>query len=652
MTDLVERTAPLSVSPGGPVLVSPLPRRRRRGKALLNVVLVVLLVGLAAIGYNSIGRPKAAKVTPRTAPVALGVVQSTITATGNVAVAGDLAVNFTTAGKLVEVDVAVGDKVTRGQVLGRTDPFTPQENLKTAQSNLASAQARLVQLQTGLSPEEVNQTNIGLVQAAAQVDSANASLFNAQTNAAQNAISTQTAVNQATATLNTDQNTLVTDQNQLAADQASANDYLNQQSAAQAVVDADQARVTADQTKQFMDGCTSGGGNSGGGQTTSTTTSVCPTDAFTLQQDQARLSQDTAALNTVKSNATSANNAVTSGKTKVASDQAKITSDQNALTNAVNNQNAGALKDQQAIQSAQYSVNNAQLSYQAAIAAAQVKVQPPKVGDLAAAQSSVASAQVSVETAQKALDDTTLLSPADGTVATLNGAVGQNVAGGGATTATTNATTGAASNATATAFLTLTNLSTLQIKAGLSETDASKVKVGQPATVTLAALPGVGLAAHVASIDSTATVVSNVVTYNTVLLLDRTSDQVKPGMTASITIVIAERPSALHVPSAAVRGTGNNTTVTVLNGAQQVVTPVVVGLRGDDSVEILSGVKAGDAVVISSGASAGATTGTNNTTGRLPTGGAGIGGAGGLGGGGIGGAGAGGAGGGARQAGR
>jgi macrolide-specific efflux system membrane fusion protein len=177
--------------------------------------------------------------------------------------------------------------------------------------------------------------------------------------------------------------------------------------------------------------------------------------------------------------------------------------------------------------------------------------------------------------------------------------------------------------------------------------------------VTLAALPNVQLAAHVASIDTTATVVSNVVTYNAILLLDRTADGVKPGMTASVTIVTAERASALHVPTAAVRGTGNNTTVTIVANGKQTVTPVVVGLRGDDSVEIVSGVKAGDAVLISSGATATAgSTGSNATTGgRLPTGGlGGTGGAGavtgggartgGAGGGATGGAGGGGAGGG------
>jgi multidrug efflux pump subunit AcrA (membrane-fusion protein) len=355
---------------------------------------------------------------------------------------------------------------------------------------------------------------------------------------------------------------------------------------------------------------------------------VCPTDAFTLQQDQAHLSTDQSTLTTIKGTATSASNAVTSDRTKITSDQAKIVSDQNALTNATNSQQATGLKDAQSVQSAQFALNNAQLSYQSAIAAANVKVEPPKVGDLTAAQASVASAQVSVDTAQKTLDDTTLSSPADGTVATLNGVVGQSVAGGGSAAPSTSAATGtgsAASTSSSSAFLTLTNLSTLQVKAGLSETDSAKVKVGQPATVTLAALPNAGLAAHVASIDSTATVVSNVVTYNAVLLLDRTADGVKPGMTASVTIVTAERPSALHVPTAAVRGTGNNTSVTILSGGKQTVTPVVVGLRGDDSVEILSGVKAGDQVVISSGASATATGSNATTGGRLPTGGVGTG---------------------------
>ena len=116
MTDLADRTPTptMSRTDFGITGASPPPlRARRRRKGLVNVLLAAVLAALVFVGYNSIGRPTTAKATPRTTAVVQGVVQSTVTATGNVAVVGDLAVNFTTAGKLVEVDVAGGDKVTR-----------------------------------------------------------------------------------------------------------------------------------------------------------------------------------------------------------------------------------------------------------------------------------------------------------------------------------------------------------------------------------------------------------------------------------------------------------------------------------------------------------------------------------------------------------
>jgi multidrug efflux pump subunit AcrA (membrane-fusion protein) len=641
MTDLDTRVR------GGPPASRPAatsaPSRRshRRRLRLFNTVLVLALAGLVAAAYASVGNPPAPKAAPRTAPALKGVVQATVSATGNVVTPGDLAVNFTTGGKLVEVDVAVGDKVARGQVLARVDPAAAQDTLNTAQANLASAQARLLQLQNPLSAPEIAQANLTVMQAQAQVDSSNAAYANAQSTAQQNAITYQTAINQANATLATDQTQLSADQSQLATDQNDATNNANAQSAAQSVVDFDQAQVTADQYRQFNDGCTAGGGggaggggSGGSGSTTSTTTSVCPSDAFTLQQDQARLSQDQSKLSEAKSAATASASAVTSDKAKITTDQNKITTDQNGLTNARNSQTAGILKDQQSIQTSGFALNNAQLSLQSALAANAVKAEPPKPGDLAAAEASITSAQASVDTAQKAVDDTTLTAPADGTVATINGQVGQTVSGGGAagssgaTSSTGGAGGGAATtSATSNTFLTLTNLDMLEVKAGFSETDAAKVRVNQPATVSLSALPNQALAAHVASLDTTATVVSNVVTYNAVLVLDNTTPGVKPGMTAAVTVVTAERSGVVHVPTAAVRGTGANATVTVLKDGKETTTPVAVGLRGDDSVEILSGLAVNDQVVISSGTTA-TGSGTNTNTGRLPTGG-GIGGAGG-----------------------
>ena len=55
-----------------------------------------------------------------------------------------------------------------------------------------------------------------------------------------------------------------------------------------------------------------------------------------------------------------------------------------------------------------------------------------------------------------------------------------------------------------------------------SESDITKVKVGQPATVSLDALSGVQLAAHVSSISTLGTTSDGVVSYDATLTLDQT----------------------------------------------------------------------------------------------------------------------------------
>ena len=84
----------------------------------------------------------------------------------------------------------------------------------------------------------------------------------------------------------------------------------------------------------------------------------------------------------------------------------------------------------------------------------------------------------------------------------------------------------------------------------------AKIKDGQPATVTVDALPGTKLAAHVVAIDTTSTVVSNVVTYNVTFAFDNpTPAGVKPGMTAEVDVIVAETDNVVHVPTSAVTGT-------------------------------------------------------------------------------------------------
>jgi multidrug efflux pump subunit AcrA (membrane-fusion protein) len=144
----------------------------------------------------------------------------------------------------------------------------------------------------------------------------------------------------------------------------------------------------------------------------------------------------------------------------------------------------------------------------------------------------------------------------------------------------------------------LIDLTGMQVVSGFSETDVAKLRLGQAATVTVDPLPGKQYAAHVVAIDTTSTTVSNVVTYYVTFALDNTPSAVKAGMTANVSVIVSEVDNAVHVPTAAVTGSGANASVTVLQSKKQVRMPVVAGLKGDSSTQIVSGLKSGATVVL------------------------------------------------------
>jgi multidrug efflux pump subunit AcrA (membrane-fusion protein) len=354
------------------------------------------------------------------------------------------------------------------------------------------------------------------------------------------------------------------------------------------------------------------------------------TDQSQQQSDQSRLQSDQAAGN---------QQAASTDQDKVNADNQAVTKDQAALNNAKAAQAQGLARDQQAIDQSRASLLSAQKSQAVTVANNNLKAAPPMPGDLATDQAAVASAQSSVTAAQQTESGTILTAPVDGTVGTISGTVGQAVSGGGASAATTtgsaasSAASSSSSSSSGSGFLMLVDLGGLQVKAGFSETDASRLKIGQPATLSFNALPNLQVAGHIVSIDDLSTVVSNVVTYNVTIAMDNPTTDVKPGMSASVAVVVAKADNVLHVPTAAVRGASVTGTVTVMRNGAQVQVPVAVGLRGDDAVEVDSGLSPGDLVVVSTGTTGSGTTRTTVGAGRFGGGGGGGGGFGGGGGG-------------------
>jgi multidrug efflux pump subunit AcrA (membrane-fusion protein) len=278
--------------------------------------------------------------------------------------------------------------------------------------------------------------------------------------------------------------------------------------------------------------------------------------------------------------------------------------------------------------------------------------------NIASARAAVKSDRLTVQSDQRAVQDTQLYAPQSGTIATLSGQAGEVVSASGTTRATsasagasgsgsgsgasatgagassTRASTGAStssgsSGSTTSAFAVLADLSSMQLVVPLSESEIGDVKDGQIATVTVEALEGRKLAAHVSDVAILSTSNSGVVSYDVTFQLDQLDPGLKPGMSATAEVVV-KQAEGINVPTSAISAG----TVSVMRGGKEVRQRVVTGLAGNSSTIVLSGLGVGETVVLPTPSTTGAASLTSRLGSRVG------GGPGGLGGGGLAGAGA------------
>ena len=114
--------------------------------------------------------------------------------------------------------------------------------------------------------------------------------------------------------------------------------------------------------------------------------------------------------------------------------------------------------------------------------------------------------------------------------------------------------------------------------------------------MTVEALEGRKLAAHVSEVAILSTSDSGVVSYDVTFQLDQMAPGLKPGMSATAEVVV-KQAEGVNVPTSAISAG----TVTVVRGGKQVRQRVVTGLAGNSSTIILSGLKAGEKVAPAGG---------------------------------------------------
>lgn len=157
----------------------------------------------------------------------------------------------------------------------------------------------------------------------------------------------------------------------------------------------------------------------------------------------------------------------------------------------------------------------------------------------------VQSSEARLEQAKSQLDSsnvdlayTIIASPIDGIVISRDVNVGQTVA---------------ASFQAPVLFKIANDLSKMQVECSVDEADIGKIKEGQKVKFTVDAFPNDAFTGKVTQVRYSPEVIQNVVTYTTIVDVGNPEMKLRPGMTATVSVVTGEAKDALRVPNAALR---------------------------------------------------------------------------------------------------
>ncbi len=596
---------------------------------LLWAIAVVLVVGGGLYARN-----KSAHQGPyyETQVVSRGAVRQTVDVTGQVTPNDRLSLAFKSSALITNINVKAGDHVKQGQVLATLDTRELTFAIQRAQASLANTQATLRSRQAGETKESIEISVAALDQAKANLAKAKndleiakisvqdeyhvaeLALQNAQTNynnatASNNQVvvngfqSLQTTLTGALGVLQT---ALTNGDRIVGVDDTSANasyayllsfsDSVALTRAKQHYVDARTASTASVSQVRLL--------------TSLSTEAQVRTAALgvqaSLQKTQIFLDDLQRVLAATVTGTNFPPSELAAKRAQTDADRIAITSQLSTLNTSIQTiTNAELTRDsnldqlRNAMQSAETNlmiadhnritkVKTAETSVilnQASVTSAQAALDQKKVGpravDLAPLRALVQDSQVAYAQAVDRLKDTQIVAPVDGVIADIPAKVGEQ------------ATPGISA-------MTLISDQGYTIEALIPEADIAKVQVGQSVSLTLDAFgDDAPFAGTVILENPDQTKVQDAIYYKVqVAVTPIEGREIKPGMTANITILTAERKEALYITNRAVRDTDGKKTVRVLKAGTPEEVAIELGIRGDEGrVEVVSGLEVGQEVV-------------------------------------------------------
>ena len=504
-----------------------------------KIVTIVIVLGIAWGGYRFFFGSSAPAYDTVTAT--RGTIVQEVSVTGNTAPVHGLDLAFENGGTISAVNFDVGAHVNAGDVIARTNTSDLEAQLAQAQANVDAQTAKLKSLQAGSRPEDIQASQAAVAKAQQDLTNMYGNISNTLSDGytkANDAVRNQISSFFSGAETSNPHLTFMSSDSQV------VNDVQTKRIMASAELDAWQNELFA-------------------------ISAASPTSTL-----ESALQKGVTHLGVVQSLLLSASQALI---LQVGLSDATVNMYKSAITAAQSEVNIATTNINGAVQDiASQKIAIEQLQAQLAL-----KLAGSTPEDIQAQQAQVEQAQASAQSIQAKLSKAVLVAPVAGTITAQNAKVGQ-IASPGAVMASLISDAG------------------LEVDANITEADIGKLKIGDPATMTLDAFQGRTFTGKISYIDPGETVIEGVPTYKTTFQFDSLGPDVKPGMTANIDIIADKHDNAVIVPQRSVANNNGVRTVSVFRGAGQPPEErtVTVGLRDvNGNIEIVSGLNEGEVIL-------------------------------------------------------
>ncbi len=509
-----------------------------------------------------------------TATVQRGDLRVTVAATGVLEPLTTVEVKSRTGGEIEKLYVEAGDYVKAGDLIAQLDPTELQDRVDQAQATVDAAVARVIQSRYSAEAQH-EQTRTQIREVQASLKATRARLRQAQSQLEETRESTKQSVIQAQARLKSARASLAEAKAQEQAQPELTKADISQAKARVHEVQATLENAEAELRRQER----------------------LLEKGFVSQQDvdnarrsyqtaQAQLQQAQASLQTAQTQRVQ----IQVRQRQRESAEAAVTEVQATLAAAKTSQKTQVQVRTDEIEAARLAVEQAEAGLERAQSGHLTDAARDQ--DIEAAAAERRRAQASLDDVQYNFENTTVVAPRDGVVLEKHVEEGTVIPAG------------TAALAQGTAIVTIADITEMYVMTDVDEVDISRVKIGQPVDIGVETLANVEIAGRVDKLYPQGREQENVIYFAVRIKILHLHPQLRPGMTADVTILTAEREDVLLVPDSAIDRSGGVATVEVLPepGAEPVVREVEVGVTNWEQTEIISGLKEGEIVVLPSAA--------------------------------------------------